>query len=243
MPPITRKVPKPTRVEDIETSQGLARAHIFAVPHGVPRASLVLGHSAGAGVASPDLSTLADGLPGYGIEVVLAEQPWHVAGRGVAPHRNVLDAAWIEIVAALRRSGIGLRRLSVGGRSSGARVACRTVQETQPASVLCLAFPLLPPKAQQGPDRGAELAHAAAAVPTTVVQGTEDRWGGPPDIAAAVAEHGQRVLAVAIPFVDHAFNLPTSATITDSEARLILVEVARRAVLRSGGNSGPLLER
>jgi len=228
-------------VEEIATSYGPARTHHFEVPYGVPRASLILGHGAGAGPRAPDLSVLAAGLPAFGIEVVLAEQPWHVAGRPVAAHRNELDAAWIEIVSALRRSGVGLRRLAVGGRSSGARVACRTVEATKPAAVLCLAFPLSP--GGQRPDRGAELAAAAAYAPTTVIQGTRDRFGGPPDVAAVVAAHGQRLLTVAVPFCDHSFHLSATATITDAEARMVIVEVARRAVLRSSGNSGPLLER
>lgn len=242
MPPIITKTPEPSRIEDITTSHGKARAYFYTVRHGVPRASLILGHGAGAGTQSADLQTLADGLPRFGIEVVLAEQPWHVEGKPVAPHKTVLDGAWAEIVAALRRSGVGLRRLVVGGRSSGARVACRTVEHTKPAAVLCLAFPLMPARGD-GPDRGDELAHAAAFAPTTVIQGVEDRYGGPPEIATVVAEHGQRVLAVAVPFVDHSFDLRASATITDSEARLILVEASRRAVMRTAGNSGPLLER
>ncbi len=242
MPPITRNLPKASRVEDVNTSHGPARAHVFTVHHGVPRASLILGHGAGGGIASPDLATLADELPRYGIEVVLAEQPWRVAGGSVAPAKTVLDGAWIEIVAGLRRSGIGLRRLAVGGRSSGARVACRTAAQIQPACVICLAFPLIPPR-QSHNDRASELAAAAEVAPTTVIQGTADKFGTPPDVAALVAEHGQRVLTVAIPFLDHSFHLKPKATITDSEARLILTEAARRAVLRGAGNSGPLLAR
>lgn len=242
MRPIISKFPEPSRIDDITTGQGKARAYFYTVAHGVPRASLILGHGTGAGTESPDLQTLADGLPRYGIEVVLAEQPWHVAGKPVAPHKKSLDGAWVEIVAALRRSGVGLRRLVVGGRSAGARVACRTVEGTKPASVLCLAFPLRPDR-DGSPDRGDELAHAAAYAPTTVIQGTEDRFGGPPEVAMVAAEHGQRVIAAAVPFADHTFELRKGATITDSEARMILIEVARRAVMRSAGNAGPLLER
>ncbi len=242
MPPITRKMPTPTRVADITTSHGLGRAHLFAVPRGVPRASIILGHGAGAGIESPGLAALAAGLPQYGIEVVLVEQPWKVSGNPVAPATSVLDTAWIEIVADLRRSGIGLRRLAVGGRSGGARVACRTAAQIKPASILLLAYPLYPPR-QTDADRAGELAAAAALAPVTVVQGTEDKYGGPADVALAVAEHGQRVLAVGIPFLDHSFHLKAKATITDSEARMVLVESARRSVLRSAGNTGPLLAR
>lgn len=242
MPPITARVPKPDRVETITTDQGTARARIHTVAHGVPRASLVLGHGSDTGPNTPDLLTLATTLPKYGIEVVLVEQPWFVDGNGIAPEIEALDASWTEIVAALRRSGVGLRKLVVGGHSNGARVACRTVARTRPDAVLCLAFPLYPAKANK-PHRGPELAEAAAAVPTTVIQGTSDKYGGPPDIATAAAEHGQAVIAVAIPFVDHMFHLAKGATITDSEARLILTQAARRAVMRGPGNIGPLLER
>lgn len=242
MPPITTRVPKPDAIETIETAAGTARARVHRVAHGVPRASLVLGHGAGSGPDTPDLLVLAATLPKHGVEVVLVEQPWFVAGKGIAPHIKSLEASWIEIVAALRRGGVGLRRLVVGGHSNGARVACRTVEATKPDAVLCLAFPLFPAKAD-APDRGPELAAAAAHVPTTVIQGTQDKFGGPPDIADAAAEHGQRVIAVAMPFVDHRFDLAKSASITDSEARLILVQAARRAVMRGSGNTGPLLER
>ena len=244
MPPITRKVPTPTKVADIETSHGTAQAHIFAVHRGVPRASLILGQGAGSGtvLSSPDLATLADELPGHGIEVVLVEQPWKVAGNPVEPAADVLHRAWIEIVADLRRSGIGLRRLALGGRSGGARVACRTAELTKPACLVCLAFPLIPPR-KAGQDRASELAAAAAVAPVTVVQGTEDKYGGPADVAALVAKHGQRVLVVAIPFLDHSFDLKPRATVTDSEIRLILVEATRRTVLRAAGNTGPLLAR
>jgi predicted alpha/beta-hydrolase family hydrolase len=239
VPAIIRKVPRPTRVEDIETGAGPGRGHVFSVPTGVPRASLLLGHSS-TGINSPDLATLAEGLPPFGIEVVLVEQPWSVAGRDAAPDIAQLDQAWLAMVADLRRGGIGLRRLAVGGRGVGARVACRTAQQVGPSAVLGLAFPLAARRDDE--DRAAELALAAEVAPVTVVQGTEDRFGGPADIAIAVSQHGQRVLTVGIPFLDHDFVLPARATITDYEARTVLLESARRTVLRTG-NTGPLLSR
>lgn len=242
MRPIITKLPAPTRVEDLSTSAGPVRAHHFAVPHGVPRASLIYGHGGAAGVESPDLATLAAGLPSAGIEVVLVEQPWHVQGREKPDAKGVLDAVWVEAVSQLRRGGVGLRRLVVGGHGTGARVACRSVAATGPQAVLCTAFPLWHAKKAEV-ERSGELAAAAHLVPVTVVQGTADRFGGPAEIATLAAAHGVRVLTVALPFVDHAFTLDDRATITDSEARLILVEVARRAVLREPGNTGPLLAR
>jgi predicted alpha/beta-hydrolase family hydrolase len=193
-------------------------------------------------VDAPDLATLAAQLPAAGIEVVLIEQPWWLEQRPKPDPKPTLDAAWTEAVLQLRRAGTGLRRLAVGGHGVGARVACRTAPSTNPEAVLCTAFPLWHPR-KADVERADELATAAALAPVTVVQGTVDRFGSPAEIAACAAEHGARVLTVAMPFIDHGFALTGDATITDSEARMILVEVARRAVLREAGNTGPLLAR
>jgi predicted alpha/beta-hydrolase family hydrolase len=240
--PITTKIPVASRIDDLRTASGTARAHHFPVAHGVPRASLIYGHGGSAGVAAPDLATLAAGLPPAGIEVVLVEQPWFVEERPKPDSKPVLDSVWTEAVAQLRRGGIGLRRLAVGGHGVGARVACRTAAITQPEAVLCTAFPLWHPR-KADTERSAELASAAAVAPVTVVQGTEDRFGSPAEIAGLAAQRGARVLTVALPFVDHSFFLSSAATITDSEARMVLVGVAQRSVLRGPGNTGPLLTR
>ena len=168
MPPIPAPLPDNAVISEIETSDGPARAHLFTVAHGVPRASLVLGHGAGAGIDSPELASLAADLPQYGVEVVLIEQPWLVAGRKVADPAAKLDTNWVQAVTALRRSGVGLRHLVVGGRSTGARVACRTVTGTNPDAVIAFAYPLRPSR-KETDSRAAELAEAAKTVPVTVI--------------------------------------------------------------------------
>ena len=242
MRPINTKVVAADRVEELRTSRGTARAHVFTVAHGVSRAALILGHGRTSGIDSPDLATLAQQLPALGIEVVLLEQPWRVAGANRETDPHALDTAWIESVKILRQGGIGLRRMVLGGHGEGARIACRTVEQTSPVSMLLLGFPLF--RGSDGEaDSSAELAMAARVVPVTVVQGTDDKTGEPADIAAAAAEHGCRVLVVALPMVGHSFRLQNRATITDAEARLILVESARNSVLPSAGNRAPLLAR
>lgn len=241
MPPIAVGLPEPSRVEEIDTSSGPARASFFAPVRGLPRASLVLGHGAGRGIDSPDLITLAAALPAEGIEVVLVEQPWLVAGRKIADGKAKLDNSWVQVISDLRRSGVGLRSLTLGGRSAGARVACRTVGTLQPDAVLCLAFPLLEPR--EGKSRAEELAAAAALVPVTVIQGAHDAYGEPADVATSVAELGQRALTISVPFCDHQFSMSHRALITDSEARLILAGAARLSVLQRRRNAGPLLMR
>ena len=164
-------------VVEIETPHGLARAHLHAAPK--PRAALVLGHGAGGGVEAPDLVRARDVALERGLTVTLVEQPYRVAGRRSPAPAVQLDAAWTAVVEALAESHLSGLALIVGGRSAGARVACRTAKATAAVGVLCLAFPLVPPRRTGTPaSRLPEL--AAVGVPTLVVQGERDRFGVPP---------------------------------------------------------------
>ena len=164
---------------ELDTPHGAARAHLRlgAGAHG----ALVLGHGAGGGVSAPDLLAVAGAAESAAIGVVLVEQPYRVAGRRSPPPARQLDAAWTAVVDALKRDQLAALRLVVGGRSAGARVACRTAELTGAAGVLCLAFPLQPPRragSAPAPSRIGEL--DAVTVPTLVVQGERDRFGVPP---------------------------------------------------------------
>jgi hypothetical protein len=179
---------------EIETPHGPARAH----PHPVdsPRALLVLGHGAGGGVAAPDLALATKVANEAGIGVVLVEQPYRVAGRRSPAPATQLDAAWLAVVEQLR-TGVPLL---AGGRSSGARVACRTAAAAGAAGVLCLAFPVHPPGRPEK-TRLPEL--DAVAVPVLVVQGERDPFGMPPDapgrtVARVAGDHGLKADRAAI---------------------------------------------
>ncbi|MGZ4340180.1 MAG: alpha/beta hydrolase family protein [Gaiellaceae bacterium] len=164
---------------DIETPHGLARAHVHASP--APRAGLILGPGAGGGIDAPDLLAVRRAGLEAGWTVVLVEQPYRVAGRrSPAPARH-LDAAWAAVVHRLLEIELaGLAHIA-GGRSSGARVACRTAADTGAAGVLCLAFPLRPPRRAPAPPAASRLDELeAVAVPTLVVQGQRDPFGMPP---------------------------------------------------------------
>ncbi len=166
-------------VLDVETPQGPARVHLHAVD--APVAALVLGHGAGGGVAARDLTAAAKAARGAGLTVALVEQPYRVAGRRSPPAAPRLDAAWTSVVEQLRAGALRDLPLVTGGRSSGARVACRTAGETGAVGVVCLAFPLHPPRRKSGAEsqsRQPEL--DAVEVPVLVVQGSNDRFGMPP---------------------------------------------------------------
>jgi uncharacterized protein len=136
-------------------------------------AALVLGHGAGGGVESPDLVGARDAASAAGLSVALVEQPYRVAGRRSPAPAHQLDAAWVAVVPQLFE---GLP-LIVGGRSLGARVACRTAAEVAAVAVVCLAFPVHPPGKPEK-SRLAEL--DAVEVPVLVVQGESDPFGLPP---------------------------------------------------------------
>ena len=165
---------------EIETPHGLARAQLTATRDS--RGALILGHGAGGGIGARDLQTASTAAGEQGFSVALVEQPYRVAGRRSAAPARQLDAAWLAVTARLaERELAGLPQI-FGGRSSGARVACRTAAPGGAIAVLCLAFPLLPPRrassAKPPQSRLDEL--DGVIVPTLVVQGSRDRFGMPP---------------------------------------------------------------
>ena len=167
------------RAIEIDTPHGPARAHV----HGArdPHAGLVLGHGAGGGVEAPDLAAATDAAVAEGVSVALVEQPYRVAGRRSPAPARQLDAAWLAVVERLAAKELAGLPLIVGGRSLGARVACRTVEETGAIAMLCLAFPLQPPARKGKPPSPSRLEELdAVTVPMLVVQGESDQFGMPP---------------------------------------------------------------
>jgi predicted alpha/beta-hydrolase family hydrolase len=180
---------------EIETPSGLARVYLHEVDDA--RAALVLGHGAGGGVTAPDLVAATKAARDAGVSVALVEQPYRVAGRRSSPRAPVLDAAWTAVVEELVVGPLKGMPLIVGGRSAGARVACRTAEATGAIGVLCLAFPLEPP-ARKGSDKVPESRQGeldGAGVPVLVVQGERDRFGMPKpagdrEVAVVAGDHG-----------------------------------------------------
>jgi predicted alpha/beta-hydrolase family hydrolase len=164
---------------EISTAHGPARVRLVRAP--AARGALVLGHGAGGGIDARDLGAAVQASLDVGVSVALVEQPYRVAGRRSPAPARQLDAAWIAVVQRLRARRLAHGPLVVGGRSSGARVACRTAVETLADAVVCLAFPLQPPAREGRPPPPTRLPELdAVTVPTLVVQGERDRFGVPP---------------------------------------------------------------
>ncbi|WP_328992095.1 hydrolase [Kribbella sp. NBC_01245] len=201
----------------VATPQGEAR--IVAHRARRPIATLALGHGAGGGIEAGDLVALAARLPRQDINVFLIEQPWRRAGKKVAPAPKLLDEAWIATIGQLR-----IRTpLVLGGRSAGARVACRTATSLGGSGVLALSFPLHPPgkpeKTRVDELRGTRL-------PTFVIQGEKDPFGAPDEFPPLTE------MAV-VPDADHSFKVPKRAELTQQESFDLLVEATLEWITRT----------
>ncbi|HEX2175171.1 MAG TPA: alpha/beta family hydrolase [Nocardioidaceae bacterium] len=194
----------------VPTPHGDARLHVDRAKS--PVATLVLGHGAGGGVAARDLAALARTLPAQGVSVFRVEQPWRVAGRKVASSARILDEAWLAVVNSLRPQ----TPLVVGGRSAGARVACRTARHLGASGCLAMAFPLHAPGK---PDKSRADELTGAGVTTLVVQGDRDSFGAPDAFPSTVD------LAV-IPGADHGFATLKRGELSQEDALSVLVEAA-----------------
>mgnify|MGYP000845503462 CR=1 FL=1 len=182
------------RIIDVETPAGSGRITL-SLPADAPRAVLLLGHGAGGGIEALDLAALAAGLPGRGLAVARYEQPWRVAGKKVAPAPATLDVGWRPALDAVGAALPGVP-LVVGGRSAGARVACRCFG-VPAVGVLALSFPLHPPGRPEK-SRVDELAGVPA--PVLLISGDRDPFGSPDELRAAIAsgQAGPRTLRLVV---------------------------------------------
>lgn len=209
--------------------RGVSDERIVTTPYGEgrivahrarrPIATLALGHGAGGGLGAQDLTALAKRLPGQDINVFLIEQPYRRAGRRTPPPVKALDEAWVSIVGQMR-----IRTpLVVGGRSSGARVACRTASQLGASGVLSLAFPLHAPGK---PEKSRVDELTGVRLPVFVVQGERDPFGTPEEFPSMTE------MAV-VPDADHSFKVPKTAELTQSETLELVVEAVLEWVTRT----------
>jgi predicted alpha/beta-hydrolase family hydrolase len=205
-----------TDVSVVSTPHGDAR--LFKDRSRSPIATLLLGHGAGGGVDSRDLQALAEGLPRNGISVVRVEQPWHVAGKKIAPRPQVLDECFVAAADKLRVR----TPLVAGGRSAGARSAARTAKRLGAAGLLALAFPLHPPGK---PERSRLEELESVDVPLLVIQGEKDAFGTPEEFP----DHHDLTV---VPGADHGFKVPKRGVLSEEEALAIIVEATLEWVVR-----------
>lgn len=203
----------------VETPEGPARLIYDRARR--TTSTLVLGHGAGGGPDAWDLEVLATALPAYDISVIRVEQPWRLAGKRLAPSPGRLDRGWIGALNHLRTRS----PMIVGGRSAGARVACRTARSLGAVGCVALAFPLHPPGR---PEKSRMKELLGAGVPTLVVQGERDAFGRPDELPGGVD------LAI-VPGADHEFRVRRSAPVDQEEALAIIAESVAEWITRRVG--------
>lgn len=210
--PLTEPVRIETPVGDAEVA--------LQLPRGAATALLVIGHGAGGDIEAPDIVTLRDAALRRGIAVARVRQPYRVAGRRAPAPARQLDTAWVCVVQALRevagpfapyRRKLGGRPIVVAGRSSGARVACRTADQLVVAGVVACAFPLHPPGR---PDRS-RADELAIGVPLIVAQGVRDAFG-------SAADFPNDVKVIEVDGADHGLKSAAFGAVADELANWIL---------------------
>lgn len=221
-----------SHVIDVQTAQGPGRMVVDG-PVESPAFLLVLGHGAGGGIEAPDLTELAERLPadpGGPVTVARFEQPWRTAGRKVAVAPKRLDEAMAEALPQLLEA-LSPQTVVLGGRSAGARVACRTAKQLGAAGVLALAFPLHPPGHPEK-SRADEL--LGAGLPTLVVQGERDPFGGIDELTQAIKGHADIEL-VGLKEARHELVLPKR---TAQDPERVWTQLAARVAAFVRGTAG-----
>lgn len=208
----------------VATPQGDARVVVRRARK--PIADLVLTHGAGGGIDARDLVRIAEVLPPQGISVLLVEMPWRVQGKKLAPRPALIDEAYLAVLAGLRPRA----PFVLGGRSAGARSACRIAAAVGAAGVLALAFPLHPPGK---PEKSRVEELLGTGVPALVVQGERDPFGRP-------EEFPEQTELVVVPAADHALKVPASAPLDQDGALAVVAEATLEWVVREiAGNRNP----
>ena len=223
----------PSTVTAVDTPQGPGKLYVDAAEQ--PSSLLLLGHGAGGGVGAADLELLATSLPARGTTVVRFEQPWRTAGRTAGAPPPKLDEAWRAALAWLAEQEWAQHPLLAGGRSAGARVACRTASDTNPVAIVCLALPLhLPGRPEKS--RAAEL--LAPSAPRLILQGTKDSFGTPEEIRAAIG-NAEGIKLVELQEADHGYRIGKSSEFTAADLRVTVVTEVSRFIAAVAGISAP----
>lgn len=207
---------------EIETPHGPALAEVDEAPD--PRLLVVLTHGSSGGIDAPDLLAVRDAVLKIGGTVARVVQPFRLRGARAPGSAVKQDEAWLAVVAGLRERHPGLP-LVQGGRSNGARVACRTARAAGAAAVIALAFPLHPPGR---PDRSRAEELRRAAVPTLVINGDRDPFGVP--------DRADATCLVILPGEGH--ELRKDPALVGEEAARRLPELLETAGRGSGGVDG-----
>ena len=223
-------------------------------------ALFVFAHGAGAGHFHPFMTNYAAAFCGRGVAVVTFNFPYMEKRRKTPDRAPVLEAAFRRAIvgavtelgahaanpASDRRQASGGQEaglhIFIGGKSMGGRIATHLGAAldqwsgTPPAGIVAFGYPLAPPRGKRTGDRVAHL--RALTVPTLIVQGTRDPFGGPDEVreALADAQPAPPITVMTVEGGDHSFAVLKSSgrdqaevhtSIQDEVVAWIRAQVAR----------------
>ena len=194
--------------------------------------TMILAHGAGAPQTHPFMTAFARLLSARGIDVVTFNFLYMERGRRVPDPRARLEGCYRAVIAAARaRAGDGERRMVIGGKSMGGRIATQVAaaqdvdgseadMDGADASVdalVLLGYPLHPPGRPDKP-RTAHL--PSVVVPMLFVQGERDAFGTPEELRPVLATCADAEL-VTVDGGDHSLrgrgkNAPPAADVYES---------------------------
>ncbi len=175
--------------------------------------TVVLAHGAGAPMDSGFMNRVSAGLASRGLRVARFEFPYmarrRAEGKRGAPDREpVLRERWKQIVERLG----GGRRVVVGGKSMGGRIASMIADEVGARGLVCLGYPFHPP----GDRARLRTAHLAELrTPALFVQGTRDAFGTREDVAEYRLSPAIRIHWIEAG--DHSLKPPASSGRTEKQ--------------------------
>jgi len=195
-------------------------ASITASVYGTGRTVVALGHGAGGDRKTPFLMRVAEGLASSGRGVVLYNFPYTDARRRAPDPPDVLEAT-ARAVADHARASLGGRKVVLGGKSMGGRIASQAVAKGAAADgLLFLGYPLHPPGR---PETLRDRHLPAIRVPMLFVQGTRDTFARWDLLEAVIARLGAMATLHRVEEADHSFRVPkrTGRTAADVEAEIV----------------------
>jgi len=222
-----------------------------AQPANALDALFVFAHGAGAGHAHPFMTNYAAALCARGVSVVTFNFPYMEKRRKAPDRAPVLDDAFrraiigaVQQVATVTQASQARRlHVFIGGKSMGGRIAThlgaardRWPEVAPPSGIVAFGYPLAPPRSSKTGDRVTHL--KALTVPTLIVQGTRDPFGGPDEVREAIADAqpAPPITVLTVAGGDHSFAVLKSSgrdqaevhtTIQDEVAAWIRAQVAR----------------
>jgi predicted alpha/beta-hydrolase family hydrolase len=195
------------------------------------RATIILGHGAGAGQTSRFMVEFAEGVATRGCNAATFNFPYTEHGRKLPDPAEKLEACYKAVIEAVAsRPGIEGTGLIIGGKSMGGRIASQVAAAGSHgvSGLVFLGYPLHPP-GRQDKLRAEHLPRIG--LPMLFVQGSRDTFGTPDELRPILEGLRPRPLLHVIADGDHSFKVPKKGPLSQEQVySSVLDEVVRWSI-------------